>query len=88
MSTTLSSADRDFKLEVVVIPVADVDRARVRLGVKKGLSYDLVLSRILRQASVVRGEDGVGVFCQQGLEAGGASGSPSVTSSPAIPGSA
>jgi polar amino acid transport system substrate-binding protein len=53
-----------------ITTVADVDREHVRIGVKKGSAYDLYLSRTLRQASVVRGEDGVGVFRQQGLEAG------------------
>jgi polar amino acid transport system substrate-binding protein len=53
-----------------IIALADVDREPVRIGVKKGSAYDLYLSRTLRQASVVRGEDGVGVFRRQGLEAG------------------
>ncbi|WP_308409439.1 MFS transporter [Streptomyces pinistramenti] len=37
---------------------ADVDRAGVRIGVKHGSAYDLFLSRTLRHASVVRGEEG------------------------------
>jgi polar amino acid transport system substrate-binding protein len=53
-----------------ITALADVDRERVRIGVKKGSAYDLFLSRTLRQAGVVRGEDGVGVFRQQGLDAG------------------
>jgi polar amino acid transport system substrate-binding protein len=47
---------------------ADVDRAGVRIGVKRGSAYDLFLSRTLRHASVVRGEDGVEEFRAQGLE--------------------
>ncbi|MFF1377477.1 transporter substrate-binding domain-containing protein [Streptomyces sp. NPDC058308] len=47
---------------------ADVDRAGVRIGVKRGSAYDLFLSRTLRHASVVRGEEGVDVFRAEGLE--------------------
>jgi polar amino acid transport system substrate-binding protein len=49
--------------------VADVDRPGVRIGVKRGSAYDLFLSRTLRHASVVRGEEGVEVFRAEGLEA-------------------
>ncbi|WP_369246449.1 transporter substrate-binding domain-containing protein [Streptomyces sp. R41] len=48
--------------------VADVDRPGVRIGVKRGSAYDLFLSRTLRHASVVRGEEGVEVFRTEGLE--------------------
>ena len=48
---------------------ADVDRAGVRIGVKRGSAYDLFLSRTLQHASVVRGEEGVDEFRAQGLEA-------------------
>lgn len=48
---------------------ADVDRAGVRIGVNEGSAYDLFLSRTLRRAGLVRGEDGIGVFREQGLEA-------------------
>ncbi|MBT2508340.1 transporter substrate-binding domain-containing protein [Streptomyces sp. ISL-98] len=47
---------------------ADVDRAGVRIGVKRGSAYDLFLSRTLQHASVVRGEEGVDEFRAQGLE--------------------
>jgi polar amino acid transport system substrate-binding protein len=47
---------------------ADVDRAGVRIGVKQGSAYDLFLTRTLRHAAVVRGEDGVAAFEEQGLE--------------------
>jgi polar amino acid transport system substrate-binding protein len=53
-----------------ITALVGVDREHVRIGVKKGSAYDLFLSRTLRQASVLRGEDGVGVFRQQGLDAG------------------
>ncbi|MEU8978816.1 transporter substrate-binding domain-containing protein [Streptomyces sp. NPDC058251] len=49
--------------------VADVDRPGVRVGVKRGSAYDLFLSRTLRDASVVRGDEGVEVFGAEGLEA-------------------
>jgi polar amino acid transport system substrate-binding protein len=48
---------------------ADVDRPGVRIGVKRGSAYDLFLSRTLRHAEVVRGEEGVDEFRAQGLEA-------------------
>ncbi|MEU6878732.1 transporter substrate-binding domain-containing protein [Streptomyces sp. NPDC046712] len=47
---------------------ADIDRAGVRIGVKRGSAYDLFLSRTLRHASVVRGDEGVDVFRSEGLE--------------------
>lgn len=47
---------------------ADVDRDGVRIGVKRGSAYDLYLTRTLRQATVVRGEEGVDVFRTEGLE--------------------
>jgi polar amino acid transport system substrate-binding protein len=53
-----------------ITTLADVDREHVRIGVKEGSAYDLFLSRTLRQASLVRGEDGLGVFRGQNLEAG------------------
>ena len=53
-----------------VTTVADVDRAGVRIGVKEGSAYDLFLTRTLEHATVVRGEEGVDVFREQGLEAG------------------
>jgi polar amino acid transport system substrate-binding protein len=47
---------------------ADVDRPGVRIGVKQGSAYDLYLSRTLEHATVVRGEEGVTAFEEQGLE--------------------
>lgn len=46
----------------------DVDRPGVRIGVKQGSAYDLFLSRTLRHATVVRGEEGVDVFLDEGLD--------------------
>ncbi|MGW7432317.1 transporter substrate-binding domain-containing protein [Streptomyces sp. NPDC054861] len=50
-----------------LVTVDDVDRPGVRVGVKRGSAYDLHLSRTLRHASVVRGEDGVDAFRAEGL---------------------
>jgi polar amino acid transport system substrate-binding protein len=47
---------------------ADVDADGVRIGVNEGSAYDLFLSRTLRRARLVRGEDGIGLFREQGLE--------------------
>jgi polar amino acid transport system substrate-binding protein len=51
-----------------IATVADVDRAGVRIGVVRDSSHDLFLSRTLRFASVVRGDRGVDVLREQGLE--------------------
>ncbi|GAA1325578.1 transporter substrate-binding domain-containing protein [Pseudonocardia xinjiangensis] len=47
---------------------ADVDSDGVRVGVNEGSAYDLFLSRTLQHASAVRGEDGIDVFRDRGLE--------------------
>jgi len=51
--------------ESPVTMLADVDRAGMRIGVNEGPAYDLFLSRTLRQASVVRGPDGISLFREQ-----------------------
>ena len=51
--------------------VADVDRKGVRIGVNKGSAYDLFLTRTLKSAELVRGENGVELFVQQKLDAAG-----------------
>jgi len=48
----------------------EVDVEGVRVGVKKGSAYDLFLTRELRHASVVRGDEGVDVFRDERLEVG------------------
>jgi polar amino acid transport system substrate-binding protein len=48
---------------------ADVDRDGVRIGVNEGSAYDLFLSRTLGKVSLVRGDDGITLFREQGLEA-------------------
>lgn len=47
----------------------DVDRENVRIGVNKGSAYDLYLTRTLRHAKLIRGEDGVDLFINSKLEA-------------------
>lgn len=49
--------------------VDEVDSPGVRIGVKRGSAYDLYLTRELRNATVVRGDEGVDVFLAEGLEA-------------------
>ncbi|MFI8522666.1 transporter substrate-binding domain-containing protein [Streptomyces sp. NPDC085481] len=48
----------------------DVDAPGVRIGVKAGSAYDLHLTRTLRHATLVRGEEGVDTFADLALEAG------------------
>ncbi|PWK88366.1 amino acid ABC transporter substrate-binding protein (PAAT family) [Lentzea atacamensis] len=48
--------------------VADVDQPGVRIGVKQGSAYDLYLTRTLKHAVVVRGNEGVEVFREQELD--------------------
>ncbi|MFE1380258.1 transporter substrate-binding domain-containing protein [Streptomyces sp. NPDC058740] len=48
----------------------DVDAPGVRIGVKAGSAYDLFLTRTLRHATLVRGEEGVDTFAAESLEAG------------------
>ncbi len=49
--------------------VADVDSAGVRIGVNKNSAYDLFLTRTLKHAKLVRGDDGVALFINDKLEA-------------------
>jgi polar amino acid transport system substrate-binding protein len=49
--------------------VADVDKPGVRIGVNKNSAYDLFLTRTLKHAELVRGENGVALFREQKLEA-------------------
>jgi polar amino acid transport system substrate-binding protein len=53
-----------------ITTVEDVDSPGVRIGVKRGSAYDLFLTRTLRHAEVVRGDEGVDVFLADGLEVG------------------
>jgi polar amino acid transport system substrate-binding protein len=47
----------------------EVDRPGVRIGVKEGSAYDLFLTRTLRSATVVRGDEGTAVFRSEDLDA-------------------
>jgi len=58
---------KDSKLKTV----ADVDRDGVRIGVNKNSAYDLFLTRTLKHAQLVRGEDGIQLFLKEKLEAAG-----------------
>ena len=49
--------------------VADVDRPGVRIGVNKNSAYDLFLTRTLKHAELVRGDNGVQLFVERKLEA-------------------
>ncbi len=51
--------------------VAEVDRKGVRIGVNKGSAYDLFLTRTLKNAELVRSENGVELFVEQKLDAAG-----------------
>jgi polar amino acid transport system substrate-binding protein len=48
--------------------LGDIDHPGVRIGVKRGSAYDLYLTRTLQHADVVRGEEGVDVFLDEGLD--------------------
>jgi polar amino acid transport system substrate-binding protein len=53
-----------------IVSAADVDSAEdeVRVGVKQGSAYDLFLSRTLQHATILRGDDGVDIFRELGLD--------------------
>jgi polar amino acid transport system substrate-binding protein len=48
--------------------VADVDRDGVRIAVNKGSAYDLYLTRTLKHAKLLRGENGIDLFLKDRLE--------------------
>jgi polar amino acid transport system substrate-binding protein len=50
---------------------ADVDQPGIRVGVNKQSAYDLFLTRSLKNATLVRSEDGAATFLQEKLEAAG-----------------
>jgi polar amino acid transport system substrate-binding protein len=50
---------------------ADVDQPGIRIGVNKASAYDLFLSRSLKNATLVRSEDGAQTFLDQRLDAAG-----------------
>ena len=49
--------------------VVDVDRDGVRIAVNKGSAYDLYLTRTIKHAQLVRGENGIELFVRDRLEA-------------------
>jgi polar amino acid transport system substrate-binding protein len=58
---------RDSNLKTV----ADVDHEGVRIGVSRNSAYDLYLTRTLKHATLVRGDDGIGLFIKDKLDAAG-----------------
>jgi polar amino acid transport system substrate-binding protein len=50
---------------------ADVDKPGIRIGVNKASAYDLFLSRSLKNATLVRSEDGAATFLAEKLDAAG-----------------
>jgi polar amino acid transport system substrate-binding protein len=78
------AADVDFTAPYVIIEgvymvpndsplktVGDVDRAGVRIAVNKGSAYDLFLTRTLKNATLMRGDDGLALFKKERLEVAG-----------------
>jgi polar amino acid transport system substrate-binding protein len=51
-----------------ITTIAGVDRDGVRIGVKKGAAYDLFLSRTLRHASLIRGDEEADAFDDLGAD--------------------
>ncbi|HVT56695.1 MAG TPA: ABC transporter substrate-binding protein, partial [Xanthobacteraceae bacterium] len=49
---------------------ADIDAPGIRVGVKKGSAYDLFLTRTLKHAEIVRGDEGIDIFVKEKLSAG------------------
>ncbi len=78
------AADVDFSGPYVIIEgvymvpkdsplktVGDVDRAGVRIAVNKGSAYDLFLTRTLKNATLMRGDDGLALFKKERFEVAG-----------------
>lgn len=47
----------------------EIDRPGVRIGVNLNSAYDLFLTRTLKAATLVRGDDGIALFAKDGLDA-------------------
>jgi len=54
-----------------IASVADVDRDGVRIGVSRNSAYDLYLTRTLKHATLLRGDDGIALFVKDKLDAAG-----------------
>jgi polar amino acid transport system substrate-binding protein len=54
-----------------IASVADVDRDGIRIGVSRNSAYDLFLTRTLKHATLVRGDDGIALFVKDKLDAAG-----------------
>jgi polar amino acid transport system substrate-binding protein len=47
----------------------EIDRPGMRIGVNLNSAYDLFLTRTLKSATLVRGDDGIALFAKDGLDA-------------------
>jgi polar amino acid transport system substrate-binding protein len=47
----------------------EIDRPGIRIGVNKNSAYDLFLTRTLKAANLVRGDNGIALFAKDGLDA-------------------
>jgi polar amino acid transport system substrate-binding protein len=54
-----------------IASVAEVDRDGIRIGVSRNSAYDLFLTRTLKHATLVRGDDGIALFVKDKLDAAG-----------------
>ena len=54
-----------------IASVADVDHDGIRIGVSRNSAYDLYLTRTLKHAALVRGDDGIALFVKDKLDAAG-----------------
>jgi polar amino acid transport system substrate-binding protein len=54
-----------------IASVAEVDRDGIRIGVSRNSAYDLYLTRTLKHATLVRGDDGIALFVKDKLDAAG-----------------
>ena len=54
-----------------IASVADVDHDGIRIGVSRNSAYDLYLTRTLKHATLVRGDDGIALFVKDKLDAAG-----------------
>ncbi len=81
---TVRAAEIDFTAPYVIIEgvymvwkdsalkaVADVDKPGIRIGVTKRAAYELYLTRTLKNATLLRTDDGVASFVKDKLEAAG-----------------
>ncbi len=54
--------------ESPILKNEDIDRPGIRIGVNMNSAYDLFLTRTLKAAILVRGDDGIALFAKDGLD--------------------